>query len=62
MVVRSQDGINSYSQLWNGRRLKLRGSREKKKASKSKDLLAFIGSQGGIRTPDQAVNSRLLYH
>jgi len=25
-------------------------------------LLAFIGSQGGIRTPDQAVNSRLLYH
>jgi hypothetical protein len=26
------------------------------------ETLAAYGSRGGIRTPDQAVNSRLLYH
>lgn len=36
--------------------------RRKRKSNGKKFLLSKNGSGGGIRTPDQAVNSRLLYH
>lgn len=55
----------TFSHVRPGRLLRVRipPQKDKKKATMPEGIAAFlIGSGGGIRTPDQPVNSRLLYH
>ena len=54
--------IRTPPEVQNASRFFLINYRQKKTRYRFRDPGLFNGSGGGIRTPDQPVNSRLLYH